>query len=110
MPQLCARPGASETNRRSLPTSVGVDERASAPTPSCPRSLPPQQYARPSALIMQVCRPPATMLTRGRDDGGGPIASATEIEDGTAAGGACTGAGRGELFGAETAAVGADVV
>ena len=51
-------------NRTSPATASGVATEFAPPAPSCPRSFPPQQYARPSALSMHECKPPAATVTR----------------------------------------------
>src|SRR6476661_5114436 len=67
-PQECDMPDASAA-KRTLPTGVaGVTSRVLPSVPSCPRSLPPQQNARPSSASRQLWPPPTA--TRTRCDGG----------------------------------------
>src|SRR5690348_11643212 len=57
-------PDASDV-KCSSPTAVsGAESRSLLSVPSCPRSLPPQQNARPSSARRQLWRPPTDTRTR----------------------------------------------
>ena len=47
-----------------VPTLAGFFRSSSSPTPSCPKSLSPQQYNAPLEWRAQACEEPASMLSQ----------------------------------------------
>src|SRR6266511_1359145 len=63
MPHVCRKPALTVAKARGLPppgpvTADGLSRRVVVLSPSCPRSLYPQQYSLPAVVMAQLWSPP----------------------------------------------------